>query len=436
MRLSVTEAVPPVKLDAVPEQIVAILAIAREQRSETQRLELTTYQQLKEVEHEVASLPKPSQIYAAAANFEPDGGLQPPPGPRPVHVLHRGDIRNPREAALPGALGCVKELPSRFELSNSNNEALRRAALAQWLTDTRNPLTWRSIVNRVWHHHFGRGLVGTLNDFGHMGETPSHPELLDWLAVEFRDGGQSLKQLHRLIVTSETYRQATAQEKEEKTPHPNPLPAKPGRGDKQADPRLIDADNRLLWRMNRTRLDAECVRDAVVAVSGRLDLRMGGPSDRQFDLQPGIHVTPKIDYAKFDLNSDLGRRRSIYRFLFRTLPDPFMETLDCPSGDQITPARTTSVTVQQALALWNDAFIARHCEFIAARIEKEVLGRTTVTDDAAPAVNAPIDRAVRLILCRPPTEAESRDLSEYAKKHGLANVCRLLLNSNEFLFVN
>ena len=478
MRLSVTDATPPVKLDAVPERIASILVTPREQRSEAQHVELTVFQQLSEVEHQLASLPKPSQIYAAAADFEPDGGLRPPPGPRPIHVLHRGDIRNPREAALPGALGCVTELPSRFELPNTTNEAVRRAALAQWLTDTRNPLTWRSIVNRVWHHHFGRGLVGTLNDFGHMGETPSHPELLDWLAVEFRDGGQSLKRLHRLIVLSETYKQAstlsvsaspvpsppssgerarvrgpsgevasTGQEKEEKTPHPHPLPTteaavpEPGREDKAKTPSSIDADHRLLWRMNRTRLDAECVRDAVVAVSGRLDLRMGGPSDRQFDLQPGIHVTPKIDYAKFDLNSDLGRRRSVYRFLFRTLPDPFMETLDCPSGDQITPARTTSVTVQQALALWNDAFIARHCEFIAARIEKEVFSRQPISRQPSAEETfllfvSHIDRAVRLILCRPPTEAESRDLSVYASKHGLANACRLLLNSNEFLFVN
>ena len=442
MRLAVTDATPPVKLDAVSERIATILTTPREQRADAQRVELTVFQQLQEVEHQLVSLPKPSQIYAVAADFEPDGGLRPPPGPRPIHVLHRGDIRSPREAALPGALGCVKELPSRFALPNTTNEAVRRAALAQWLTDTRNPLTWRSIVNRVWHHHFGRGLVGTLNDFGHMGETPSHPELLDWLAVEFRDGGQSLKQLHRRIVTSETYKQATAQKQQEKPPHPNPLPTteaavpEPGRGGKSLNPSSFDADNRLLWRMNRTRLDAESVRDAIVAVSGRLDLRMGGPSDRQFDLQPGIHVTPKIDYAKFDLGSDLGRRRSVYRFLFRTLPDPFMETLDCPSGDQITPARTTSVTVQQALALWNDAFIARHCEFIASRIEKEVLSRQPSADNPVPAIDSSIDRAIRLILCRPPTEAESHDLTEYASKHGLANVCRLLLNSNEFLFVN
>jgi Protein of unknown function (DUF1553) len=237
------------------------------------------------------------------------------------------------------------------------------------------------------------------------------------------------------------------QKSEEKLPHPKRPPTteaavpEPGRGDKAQTPHSIDSDNRFLWRMNRTRLDAECVRDAVVAISGRLDLRMGGPSDRQFGLEQGIHVTPKIDYAKFDQNSDLGRRRSIYRFLFRTLPDPFMESLDCPSGDQITPARTNSVTVQQALALWNDAFIARHCEFIAARIEKEVLSRQTTRQqpsdqEAVSIMNAQIDRAIRLILCRAPTDAESRDLTEYANKHGLANVCRLLLNSNEFLFVN
>ena len=297
-------------------------------------------------------------------------------------------------------------------------------------------------MNRVWHHHFGRGLVGTLNDFGHMGETPSHPELLDWLAVEFRDGGQSLKQLHRLIVTSETYKQSAelGARSAERGDQPSDANSSVPRSELRA-PSSIDSDNRLLWRMNRTRLDAESVRDAVVAVSGRLDLRMGGPSDRQFDLQPGIHVTPKIDYAKFDPSSDLGRRRSIYRFLFRTLPDPFMETLDCPSGDQITPTRTTSVTVQQALALWNDAFIARHCEFIAARIEKEVLSRQPISrqpsaDNPVPVIDSHIERAIRLILCRPPTEAELRDLSEYASKHGLANVCRLLLNSNEFLFVN
>ena len=405
-RLLISDAVPPVRLDLLPEPIALILAVSPDQRNEQQRLDLALFHQRELVEQQFVALAKPSRVYAAAADFEPDGGLRPPPGPRPIHVLHRGDINHPRDMASPGTLGCLP-LPSRFDVDPALPESARRAALARWLTDPRNPLTWRSIVNRVWHHHFGRGLVATLNDFGHMGETPSHPELLDWLAVEFRDGDQSLKKLHRLIVTSATYRQSS-------------------RGEPQAA--TADPDNRLLSHANRSRLDAESIRDAVLQISGRLDLRMGGPSDRQFDLQPGIHVTPKVDYTKFNLDSDLGRRRSVYRFLFRTLPDPFMETLDCPSGDQITPLRTNSVTVQQALALWNDVFIARHCEHIASRIEADVPGADQRLKQ--------VSRAMELILCRPATEKEIASIEAYCLKHGLANSCRLLLNSNEFLFVN
>lgn len=420
VRLLVSDAAPPVRIDLLPEAVTRILAIPASERSDEQRQELAWFQQTEDVEFELSRLPKPSLVYAAAADFEPQGGLVPPPGPRPIHILHRGDIRQPRDSAGPGALACITGLPSRFAIPPNAPESLRRAALARWLTSPENPLTWRSVVNRVWHHHFGRGLVPTLNDFGHMGETPSHPELLDWLAADFRDQGQSLKRLHRMIVTSATYRRTS-------------VVASAATLEQLA---ALDPDNRLLSHRNRTRLDAESIRDAVLQASGRLDLRMGGPSDRQFDLQPGIHVTPKVDYSRFNLDSDPGRRRSIYRFLFRTLPDPFMETLDCPSGDQITPTRSNSVTVQQALALWNDVFIARHCEHIAARIEKECSTPGEGTDQSKRGLNSCIDRAVRLILCRPATANELVELKGYGDKHGLANVCRLLLNSNEFLFVN
>jgi hypothetical protein len=177
--------------------------------------------------------------------------------------------------------------------------------------------------------------------------------------------------------------------------------------------------------MNRTRLDAECVHDAILSSAGRLDLRMGGPSDRQFALSPGIHVTPNVDYKDFDVDSDAARRRSVYRFLFRTLPDPFQDALDCPSGDQLTPARVNSVTVQQALALWNNAFVLRQAEHLASRIGREASG----TDQQ-------IDRAIRLVLSRPSTEVERQKFAAYAAKHGLANFCRLLFNSNEFMFID
>ena len=427
-RLSLTGAATPIRVDAIPEAIAVILGMSPTQRTDAQRLELARFQQLEEVSRSLSSLPKQNLVYAAAADFEPDGSLRPPPGPRPIHILHRGDIRHPKEEVTPGALACVTGVPAHFEIPVNAPESTRRAALARWLTNKNNPLTWRSIVNRVWYHHFGRGLVGTLNDFGHMGEKPTHPELLDWLAIEFRDGGQSLKKLHRQIVTSQTYRQ--------KVENPSSKSGTSSRDPAEQDLRFsFDADNRFLWRMNRTRLDAESIHDAILAFSDRLDLRMGGPSDRQFDLQPGIHVTPRVDYSKFDSSGDAGRRRSIYRFLFRTLPDPFMDSLDCPSGDQLTPARTNGVTVQQALSLWNDKFICQHCEHIAARIDRDIARVNVSSTEPVPPLKLQIDRAFRLILCRQPTSDEMLDAIGYTDRHGLANFCRLLINSNEFLFV-
>jgi mono/diheme cytochrome c family protein len=410
-RLSVTDAAPPVGLDVLPSEIASLLNISAAARTPEQTLALALHFQKDRVLRELAALPPPSLIYAAASHFEPDGGLKPPPGPRPVHVLHRGDIAQPRELASPGALSCVGELSPRFAVPDNAEESQRRAALAHWLIDLHNPLTWRSIVNRVWHHHFGAGLVATPNDFGHMGGLPSHPELLDWLAATFRDEGGSLKTLHRLIVTSETYRQSS------RTADFDPAYV--------AQASTQDADNRLLWRMNRTRLDAECIHDAVLAAAGRLDLRMGGPSDRQFTLTKGVQITPMLDYHAFDVDSDAARRRSVYRFLYRTLPDPLMDALDCPAGDQITPVRTNSVTVQQALALWNSAFTLRNAEHLAERLSHE-----------AQEVDAQVALATKLLFGRPPTESEHTRLAEYATKYGLPNLCRLLLNANEFVFVD
>ncbi len=386
------------RLAGVPPEIATILAST--ERTDDQRAVLAAFLLKEKIARDLAALPAPSLVYAAASEFEPDGALKPSGGPRPIFRLNRGEINQPREAAEPGALSCLAALPARF--ASTADEGARRAALAHWLTAPENALTWRSIVNRVWHLHFGRGLVATPNDFGHMGAAPSHPELLDWLAVWFRDEAHgSLKALHRLIVTSATYRQSTA---------------------KNGD---ADADNIFLAHMNRTRLDAESIRDTVLAISGQLDLRAGGQSDRQFDLQPGIHVTQRVDYAKFDVNSAAGRRRSVYRFLFRTLPDPFMDALDCPAGDQLAPARNASVTVQQALALWNSAFLTRHAQLFAERVQK-----------SAPDLDAQIKIACKLALGRAPTPAEQTEFATYAQQHGLANLCRVILNSNEFVFLN
>ncbi|HKS35861.1 MAG TPA: DUF1553 domain-containing protein, partial [Verrucomicrobiae bacterium] len=446
-RLSVTDAQPPARVRMLPTDIERILAAPVSQRSDDQRAALAVFYLKEEIVRQLAALPKPALVYAAAHDFEPDGGLKPAGVPRAVHMLRRGDINKPVEPASPGALACVSSLPARFEPANESNEAVRRAALAGWLVHPDNPLTWRSIVNRVWHHHFGRGLAASPNDFGKMGGAPSHPELLDWLAIWFRDeAGGSLKQLHRLIVTSATYRQSSvAADVRRLTSNSNvskdasrshsasgsPVHRLTGSHSAENNQSLLtsaaatDGDNRYLWRMNRARLDAEQVRDAILQISGGLDLRMGGPGDMQFDLQPGIHVTPRVDYAKFDVNDSAARRRSVYRFLFRTLPDPFMDALDCPAGDQLTPVRNASVTVQQALAMWNNAFVTHY----AARLAERLQSPAKTTEEQ-------ITLAYELAISRPPTKVEMDELSAYARKHGLANLCRLILNSNEFMFVN
>jgi hypothetical protein len=358
----------------------------------------------KQIEAELARLPVPRLVYAAANDFKPVENFKPARGCRAVFVLRRGDIRHPLDKAAPGALSCVPGLPSRFTLANPDDEGQRRAALARWLSDPRNVLTWRTIVNRVWHYHFGRGIVATPSDFGKMGARPTHPELLDWLAIHFRDTGGSLKRLHRLIVTSAAYRQAVVQNEEYSRQ---------------------DADNLLLWRMNLRRLDAECVRDAVLEVTGKLDRTMGGPSVKHFLQSKGIHVTPKVDYAGFDVDNPAGFRRSVYRFVFRTLPDPFLDALDCPDASQFAPVRSNSVTAQQALALLNDRFMVRQAEHFAARLRAE----------AGPEIGRQIHRAYLLALGRPPAAREVDLLARHAERHGMANVCRVIFNLNEFVFV-
>jgi hypothetical protein len=351
---------------------------------------------------QLSVLPPEQLVYAGTSDFRPQGSFKPANGCRPVHVLRRGDIKNPGANVAPGALPCVPGLEARFKLAHPDDEGSRRAALAKWMSDSRNVLTWRSIVNRVWHYHFGRGIVATPNDFGRMGATPTHPELLDWLAIHFRDQGGSLKKLHRQIVTSAVYRQSSRH---------------------RPDCARVDADNQYLWRMNRGRLDAESVRDAVLRVTGKLDPKMGGPSIKQFAQSPGIHRTPKVDYQAFDVDNPGSYRRSVYRFLFRTLPDPFMDSLDCPDASQFTPVRSNSVTALQALAMLNDRFMVRQSEHFAARVGK------------AGGFGKQIESAYVLALGRPPTAEETTRLTIYAKKHGMANVCRLILNSNEFLFI-
>ncbi len=405
-RLSVTSAPAPLGVTPVPSAIDAILRAAPTARTDAQRAELALHAMRSNVDEQLAALPPPRMVYAAASDFAPQEKFAPARGCRTVSILKRGEVSQPLGPARPGGLDCVQGLSPTFALPNPDDEAARRAALARWLSDERNVLTWRTIANRVWHYHFGRGIVDTPNDLGLMGGRPSHPELLDFLAATLLENGGSLKRLHKLIVTSATYRQASDH---------NPAYA------------AIDGGNALLWRANRARLDAESVRDAILVVSGLLDdAAAGGPSAKQFVEKPGVHVTADADYNGFDPDRPEYRRRSVYRFLFRTVPDPFMESMDCADASQLTPARSTSVTALQALSMMNNRFVVRYSEHFAARVTRARPGD----------LPAQVDEAYRLALARPATADERAAVAAYAAKHGMANACRLILNSNEFMFVN
>lgn len=399
-KLSATDA-PSATATATPALVVEALQTPADKRSAPQRLTLAAHALRSIANAELLKLPAPSLVYAAAkkANVLLAVSKGTPTSlakPKVVQILKRGEFEKPMGDAMSGALSAVTALPARFTQSHAGDESERRAALADWLASEKNPLTWRSIANRVWHYHFGRGICDSPNDFGRMGGTPSHPELLDWLACELRDNGGSLKHLHRLIVTSTSYRQSS---------------------EDREDAAKVDGDNRLLWRMNRLRLDADSYRDFVISAADQLDLTMGGPSVRQFITGPPVQLTPTLNYLAYDWASLPKHRRSIYRFVWRGVPDPFMDALDFPDLGMLAPARGFSASALQSLALYNNPFVLHFSDSLGKHIKSPT-------------------EAVRGLFLREPTADELREFTAYAQKNGLAALCRVLINSNEFLFVN
>jgi len=379
--------------------------------------------QLAELSAELSRLPHQRLVYAGTVHHGsgtfvgtgPSGGR-----PRPIRILTRGDVKRPGKEVGPGPIAALSQragLPGEFDLPPGHSEGDRRAALARWITDPKNPLTWRSIVNRVWQYHFGRGLVETPNDLGHMGQRPSHPELLEWVAVEFRDGGQSLKALHRLIVTSAVYRQSSTWTSLSETR--NRISERRGH--------VVDADNRYLWRMNRRKLEAESVRDAALAVAGQLDRRMGGPSYQDFVIEQPEH-SPHYEYHKHDPTDWRTHRRSIYRFIVRSQPQPFMTTLDCADPSMRVDKRNESLAAAQALAMLNDGLMLTLSKHFAGRLERQAGAGSTH--------DARLVEAFRIALARPPSEAELSALREVASTHGLPTACRVIFNLNEFAFAD
>jgi hypothetical protein len=319
--------------------------------------------------------------------------------PAPTHRLQRGDPMQPLETVAPGGVGAVNP---KLDLPPDAPEQQRRVALAKWLTDPANPLTARVIVNRLWHYHFGRGIVATPSDFGKMGAKPTHPELLDWLATELVAQGWRLKSIHRLIVTSATYRQS---------------------GAPRADALAVDADATLLWRVPPRRLEAEAIRDSILFVSGKLDLTTAGG--------PGFDVfKPNDNYVRvYEPKEQFGPpewRRMVYQFKPRSQSDGTFGAFDCPDAAQVAPKRTTSTTPLQALNLMNGPFVVQQAQFFAARVKREA------GDD--PGVQ--VSRSFALAFGRPPLEGERSASVELVRTHGLAALCRALFNANEFVYMN
>jgi hypothetical protein len=317
-----------------------------------------------------------------------------------AHLLIRGNPAQPGDVVSPAGIGVLPG--ADLGLSPDASDADRRRKLAEWIASEHNPLFARTIVNRVWHYHFGRGLVETPSDLGFNGGQPSHRELLDWLACELIDKKWSLKELHKLIVMSSTYQQASRP---------------------RAECLAVDADNRLLWRYSPRRLEAEAVRDAMLSAAGQLNPAVGGPSVqdfRPFEYKSTQYYEP-IDPVGHEFN-----RRSIYRMWARGGKNPLLDTFDCPDPSTTTPKRGATTTPLQALSLLNNSFTLRMADHLAERLEKDQPGKP----------DEQIVRGFELTCGRPPSADEQTASAAFVREHGLAAFCRVLLNTNAFLYVN
>ncbi|MEX2559813.1 MAG: DUF1553 domain-containing protein, partial [Pirellulales bacterium] len=350
-------------------------------------------------------------------------------GPAPAsHVLRRGDVHATGILVQPGfpeVLQPLAEAATPHAADPQGETTGRRLTLARWLTRPDHPLTPRVLVNRVWQHHFGRGIVATPANFGRSGSPPTHPDLLDWLAVDFVENGWRIKRLHRMIMLSTAYRQSSRRPPQDADPN-----------DPQSAAERIDPANLLLWRTNLRRLEAEVIRDAVLAVSGELDRTAGGPA---------VELTTPADglsQAKAEPTPTSAQRRSVYLFARRVYPLKFLELFDFPIMAVNCTQRGTSATVLQSLALLNSEFLFEQADRTA--------GRVLASAGSEPA--AQVQLAFQLSLARSPQDAElsqcigfladqarihAADASapEQAARNALADLCQMLMSTNEFLYV-
>ena len=323
----------------------------------------------------------------------------------PSYLLIRGDPQSPGTEMSPGFLTVATygDPPTTVPRQDGRTSG-RRLALAQWIASGDNPLTARVIINRIWHHHFGRGIVRTLDNLGTMGDPPTHPELLDWLAVEFMDRGWSIKEIHRLLMTSEAYQMVSAYD--------------------HAASAAADPDNQLLWRYRAQRLEAEALRDSIMTVSGGIDLTIGGPPIFPYVPEEILKASEKGVWHNQPDGPDVWRR-SVYVYRRRSLGFPFFDTFDLPDQNQTAASRNVSTVATQALTLMNNEFVLRQAELLAARLEAAAPGD----------LDRQIDLAYRIALTRSPTPDEADVAKALATEQSLVDLTHVMLNLNEFLYL-
>lgn len=362
---------------------------------------------------EAAKLPKASIMALTNAKGQP----------RTTHVLYRGEVANRGPVVAPG-------VPESLAFTPLNDPSVAfessgwglRTALAGWITSERNPLTWRVVVNRMWQHHFGQGIVATPSNFGRTGATPTHPKLLDWLATEMLSRGGQWKPLHRSIVMSATYRQAS-------------LPS--------AASTARDPQNRLWWRTNTRRLEAEAIRDSVLSVSGTLNMRANGPGVKPRIPEDMLVASQRNKWPIVKRETSDHWRRSVYIYSKRQLPFPLLELFDAPATTHTCERRTESVVPTQALVLMNDEFTQQQAMHFADRVIREVgdsatrrveravvlaLGRTAATTE--------IQEAAAFVDSQASAHRERGSDNSLAERAALADFCHVLINSNEFAFLD
>jgi hypothetical protein len=350
----------------------------------------------------LTELAKPS-IETAWSTVEKGGG-----SPKESHFLHHGSLGNKGSVMQPGVLtvASLEGLPNFPKPDPSAASSLRRKTFADWLTSPKHPLFARVMVNRIWQHHFGEGIVRTPSNFGKTGEAPTHPELLDWLASEFVAKGWSMKAMHRLMLTSDAYQMAS--------------------DDIEAN-RKIDPTNRMVWRQARTRVEAEVLRDSVLAVAGSLDKTMGGPGVFPY-IDPALFAaSTKRDWPGKAEDDPSTFRRSIYVFSKRTIPLPMFDLFDKPDTNSACARRNRSTIATQSLILMNSGFAMNQAKLFAERLRKE----------AGTDAKAQVDRAYEIALSRKPTPRETDLALSFIKANptGLVDFCQTIFNLNEFAYI-